>query len=486
MERWKLTPVLALSALLAAAIAPDLFKQASPVDIPEADAAALSGLSARVSELAVFTTDPVSPVSTAPTTPTDELRISASLDQSSLLRGAGEDHFLVVSFQAPETEVEARQPVHMALVVDTSGSMAGAGKIDFARQATQALVSKLGPEDSFSLVTFDDNAQVHIGAQPVTDPDGFYSTIAALAPGGGTNIAPGLALGLQQLNTIERPGVKRAVLVSDGLSTESRDHLAAMSASQLESGTTVSAIGLGADFDDHLLLAMSGAGGGTYSYVDQAEQLSALFDEELKTLGSVSSRGVTLEVSLGAGVEVLDVYGYEQYNGEIVGGGYRAFIGDMYAGEVRKVVARVRVPDGALGVREVADVTVSYSGAEKDSARVSVERAINVTITDDASLASASVDSGVGALAAQAFAGDVSLDGNTWWRTGNREAMRSTFAEGVAALKVLEGRYQLPEVTARREALEVSAAEFESLVVGSQYGKQRMIDSAFHNTNDCY
>jgi len=117
---------------------------------------------------------------------------------------------------------------------------------------------------------------------------------------------------------------------------------------------------------------------------------------------------------------------------------------------------------------------------------VNVSRAVDVTITDDAALASASVDPGVGALAAQAFAGDVSIDADLYWREGNNEGMLATFASGIETLTLLEGRYQLPEVAERREALEASVVEYEALVVGSQYAKERMLNTTFQGSHDCF
>ena len=79
----------------------------------------------------------------------------------SVLKGSGSERFLTISIRAPEDEGHVvRQPVNVAVVMDASGSMQDAGKIDYAKRAAKQIVTSMGPQDEYSLVTFNDRARV--------------------------------------------------------------------------------------------------------------------------------------------------------------------------------------------------------------------------------------------------------------------------------------------------------------------------------------
>ena len=51
----------------------------------------------------------------------------------------------------------ARPPVNLAIVLDRSGSMSGA-KLDIAKRAVEEAIGRLGPDDRFSVVVYDDGS----------------------------------------------------------------------------------------------------------------------------------------------------------------------------------------------------------------------------------------------------------------------------------------------------------------------------------------
>lgn len=393
------------------------------------------------------------------------LTVSASLDQSVLLAGSGEDRFLVVEFEAPEAG--PRGPVHISAVVDTSGSMSG-DKIDFARKALRTLAEQLGPEDTLSIVGFDDEATVYLPTEPADSPR-IFDAIASLQPNGGTTIGAGLAEGLAQLSRVERAGARRVVLLSDGLSVEGAQSLSALARSRVESGITVSTLGLGLDFDSTSLIAMSDAGGGRYRYVDRPEGLPALFGEELDTLTRVASQGVALDVRLADGVEVKSVYGYEENDGEISAEGYRAFIGDMHGGQQRKVVARLHVPDGIAGVRAVASVTVSYTTPIEGS-REHLTLPVGASIVTDNTAAAASIEPRILLLAAQAIEGNTLEGCRAGWLAGDAGETARAYREGDEVLSRLEG-YLGRDVSMLRSRLKSNAAALGEVAVGTPEGR---------------
>ena len=72
---------------------------------------------------------------------------------------SGSEFHLRVALRSTAAKPAARPHLSVHLVLDVSGSMAGAS-ITSARQAARALVEKLAPTDDFSLVTFSSDAKV--------------------------------------------------------------------------------------------------------------------------------------------------------------------------------------------------------------------------------------------------------------------------------------------------------------------------------------
>ena len=148
--------------------------------------------------------------------------------------------------------------------MDTSGSMSSGGKLTNARMAAQELVAALRPEDTFSLITFDDNAEVVVPAGPVTELVALQHRIGEIRTGGGTNLYDGLAAGLREVSTRGQSGSQRVVVLSDGhanIGVTDAKAILQQAGSLVSEGVTVSALGLGSDYHEDLLAAMSDAGG---------------------------------------------------------------------------------------------------------------------------------------------------------------------------------------------------------------------------------
>ena len=64
-----------------------------------------------------------------------------------------------------------------------------------AREACAAVVRNLRPDDLFTLVVFDDSAQVVIPLQKPVDRPGMIAAIERIADGGSTNLMAGWLLG---------------------------------------------------------------------------------------------------------------------------------------------------------------------------------------------------------------------------------------------------------------------------------------------------
>jgi len=217
---------------------------------------------------------------------------------------------LQIALVGREGELPRRPRMDVRLVLDRSGSMHG-DKWSHAIAAAHAVVDDLAPADTFTLVSFVDDATVDFG--PVRRGDGSraHAAIAALEPGGGTNISAALERVAQSVPDREAMGV--VLLVSDGQATvgqTSPRELGAIARRHFDAtGMLTTAIGLGTDFDEQTMLAIAREGSGSYHFVRRPEDVRTILEDELRARVQAVAQALRVRVELGEGVVARKVYG---------------------------------------------------------------------------------------------------------------------------------------------------------------------------------
>lgn len=165
--------------------------------------------------------------------------------------------------------------VGVVLVVDTSGSMRTAGRIDAAKQAVRAFVNGRGPKEQIALVAFADQPSVmhnfSADAGAANAADGLTAT-------GETALWDALRVAVGLFN--DRPGMQPNILVlSDGVDSVSTVQANEVTAAAKAAHVPVSAIGLtGPGFDGSQLDALANATGGRFLASSSPDQLGGVFD----------------------------------------------------------------------------------------------------------------------------------------------------------------------------------------------------------------
>jgi Ca-activated chloride channel family protein len=283
------------------------------------------------------------------------IRMEARLSHPYIGTGSS-DVFATIDLTGAQVPGATRSPVNLALVIDRSGSMAGE-KLAQAKQSARKLVEQLGEQDRLAIIHFGSDVRTFAGgwATPQTK-ERMLSYIDGIYDEGGTNIGEGLNAGkVQLLMSREQFKVNRIILMSDGEPTEgvtnARD-LEELAREIRGQGVTLSAIGLGTDFNEDLMQALAENGSGAYAYLRDGSQLATIFQKDLQQASTTIARDVLLKLDLPDGVQLGDVLGYRaRQEGRAV----VIPMSDFSAGQVERVVVRLRVDAGAPG--KAVDVT---------------------------------------------------------------------------------------------------------------------------------
>lgn len=193
-------------------------------------------------------------------------------------RGSALEPFLPVSLDVP-TDVE-KPSAAVVLVIDTSGSMAGA-PISMAREAAKASVAVLAPDDLVEVIAFDSKPKRLFMMQKAKNQMMIASFISKLRSGGGTDIVKALDQAYKDISPVQAKK-KHIVLLTDGQSsTAGVDPILHNASSE---GITISTIGLGSSVNRNFLEKIASATGGKASFTNNPKNLPRLFMREMRVV----------------------------------------------------------------------------------------------------------------------------------------------------------------------------------------------------------
>lgn len=245
-----------------------------------------------------------------------------------------------------------RQPVHMMLLCDTSGSMEMEDKLKSVQKSITLLLSLLGSEDRISLITFADASKIVLSrASPsAEDRAAIQYRIDSLTPDGSTNMSAGLLDSRSLVEPADSGRKQGIIMLTDGHANigvmKEEGLVEIVRRIQTESpGVTLTCVAYGVDHNSELLTALAKTGGGAYNVVKNLEDVATVFGDILGGLVSVSAQGV--QVQLPPGAEANTPYRCEKD----AAGMTTVYIGDIYADSETTILFRNHPSKGPLRVK---------------------------------------------------------------------------------------------------------------------------------------
>lgn len=204
-----------------------------------------------------------------------------------------------------QAEVLAESRLNLTLVIDRSRSMAEEGWLDRVKAAAHRIIDNLTEQDFLSVVTFNDFAEVLVEASPVREKAQLKARISMMAAGGSTVISRGLELGLVQNRKFFGDRlINHMVLLTDGQSYGDNDVSLNLAENAIREGITISALGLGKDWNDQFLDTLTSSTGGTSAFVRSSNQVSRFLNEHVRSLSQVFAERMMLSIAPDADIKI--------------------------------------------------------------------------------------------------------------------------------------------------------------------------------------
>eukprot|EP00041_Stephanoeca_diplocostata_P023218 m.565929 g.565929 ORF g.565929 m.565929 type:complete len:572 (-) comp22246_c0_seq2:329-2044(-) len=251
----------------------------------------------------------------------DPVVLSAIAGSGTVISGQKSTIQALVTITTPPhlCEDEDRPAMHVACVLDKSGSMSGS-RLAYAKRAVRKLVKHLSPgADVLHFIEYDSEASILFENGDLSDEgkSELISRIDAIRAGDLTNLCAGLQLGVEALQKSAesarmKPDVKRVFLFSDGMVNRGITNPAEIFSvvdGYVKEGITISTFGIGEDFDEALMTGIARRGKGSYTFLDTAENIPKLVSKSIHSLLALAGSEACLEVQGLNGAVVTKIYG---------------------------------------------------------------------------------------------------------------------------------------------------------------------------------
>src|ERR1700752_122265 len=272
-------------------------------------------------------------------------------------------------YQNSRPNWKGRPDLNLSLVLDRSGSMEGE-KMIRAREAAMFCVEQMLPTDRLSVVTFDDQIEVLFPSELVANKQAMKDLISRVAARGSTALHEAWVRG--GLTVSERmldQGINRVVLITDGLANvgiTNTDEIVSQALGLFQRGVSTSHIGIGADFNEDLLMPMAQAGGGNAWHVVEPDDMQRIFQIELEGLIAQFAHTVSLSLIPADGVRIIDALNDFELTET---GRYR--LPNLQAGSPLDVVVQFRVGAEEVGAQmRLLDLRLGFTPPEAKNAEV--------------------------------------------------------------------------------------------------------------------
>ncbi len=203
-----------------------------------------------------------------------------------------------------------------------------------------------------------------IPANQVVNQQEAQDKIKRIRDAGGTKIAPAVEKGLREIDKRSSNAIRRLVLLTDG-QTENENDCLRQADEAGQRGIPITALGVGKDWNEDLLIDMANRSGGTADYIDQPDKIVDYFKNTVQRAQATAIQNAVLTMRLVQGITPRAVW---QVIPLISNLGYRPVsdrdvsvpLGELETGSGRAVLIELLVDPRPIGQYRIGQAEISY------------------------------------------------------------------------------------------------------------------------------
>ncbi len=341
-----------------------------------------------------------------------------------------------------------RPALNLALAIDTSGSMSGAG-IENARAAAASILDQLQPGDRLSVVVFHSKTEVLLPVTTIEDGKltEIRDRIAAMKASGTTDMATGLGTAINLAVSARIPdGVNRVVLLSDGVPNDPTN-IVPLAQNAAQNHVAITTMGLGLEYDETLLAQVARSSGGSFHFIEKPEAVAKVFREEVLRMQRVVARNLNMTLVPGPGVDIREVLGFDAAmhgnRGRYVG------LGELSQDQELDLVVRLAVTGHRSDATvELLDATLRFDDAVAGAGTCERDLFLAATATSDPDRLREGANPEIQQMVTQAVLAAATVQAISYARGGNLAAAQQILDRAEPQARQAAETYDAPEFLA--------------------------------------
>ena len=228
-----------------------------------------------------------------------------------------DDLLLHVGIKGKEVDMKNSAPNNLVFLIDVSGSMTAANKLDLIKPAFEYLVKNLRPQDRVAIVTYAGRSALVLPSTAADQPVKIMKAIKNLTSGGSTAGAQGIKLAYKTaMDNFIEGGNNRVILATDGdfnVGISSSEDLEKLIEEKRKTGVYLTTLGFGrGNYKDNRMEKLADKGNGNYSYIDNLNEAKKVFVSDLTGTLYTIAKDVKIQIEFDSTfVESYRLIGYE-------------------------------------------------------------------------------------------------------------------------------------------------------------------------------
>ncbi len=273
--------------------------------------------------------------------------------------------YVLMELMPTQAMANVQMQLNFCFVLDQSGSMDDDNKIGQLRDAVKFAIDLLQPNDIVSIVAFSGSPKTILSGQPARDKNRLKREVDHLTASGGTQLGPAIRAGLNEVKKNFAPNrINQLVILTDG-QTENESECQVEAENAAREGIKITALGLGVDWNESLLMDVGSRSSGEAGFVSQPHEIAPYFQQVVQGMQGAVVQNTLLTLRLTSGIAPRKVWRVAPLIADL---GVRGLsdrdvqvpLGELVKDQGQGVLVEMTLPPRTEGRFRIAQADLSY------------------------------------------------------------------------------------------------------------------------------